>query len=141
MFDGRQIWIFMCNFHDFCLVLIGLKLDIQWNILMNIDPVALGEGSASVFGDRKAASLYSKLLCQAHWWPRLGFLIFCFFSMMGVTCFYFWFILFSISIIIYYTHGHARSLLVRFERQCDGIRSHGLFYLISVIIFYFGQHL
>ena len=64
--DQRQT-DFLCNFHDFRLVFIVHKLDIQWNIhFMSIDPVALEEGSASVFGDRKAASLYSKLLCQAH---------------------------------------------------------------------------
>ena len=32
---------------------------------MNIDPEALGEDSASVFGDRIAAYLYSKFLCLA----------------------------------------------------------------------------
>ena len=52
------------------------RYPVEYSYFMNIDPEALGEDSASVFGDRKAAYLYSKLLCLAHWRPRLGFLLF-----------------------------------------------------------------
>ena len=42
------------------------RYPVEYSYFMNIDPEALGEDSASVFGDRKAAYLYSKLLCLAH---------------------------------------------------------------------------